>query len=102
ELKVPHAVALHGLQVLGVLALILERSPLAESRRWQLVIVAIAGYAGALGVTVVQAFGGRGPLGLAPLTLVGAIAAVILLSLAYAAALRAAGRAALRWSVPAN
>jgi hypothetical protein len=60
ELKVPHAVALHGLQVLGLLALILERSPLAESRRGQIVIVAIAGYGDALGVTVIQAFGGRG------------------------------------------
>jgi hypothetical protein len=102
ELKVPHAVALHGLQVLGFLALILERSPLPEPRRWQIVIVAIAGYADALGVTVIQAFGGRGPMDLAPLTLLGAVAAVILLFLAYASALRAAGPAILRWSAPAN
>lgn len=82
----PHAVALHGLQVLGVLALILERSRLSESRRRQIVIVAIAGYADALGVTVIQAFGGRGPVDLAPLTLLGAVAAVVLLFLAYASA----------------
>ncbi|MGH2472479.1 MAG: hypothetical protein ACRDG6_08770 [Candidatus Limnocylindria bacterium] len=102
ELKVPHAVALHGLQVLGLLALILERSRLPESRRSQVVIVAIAGYIDALGVAVLQEFGGRGPFDLAPLTLVGALGAVVLLFLAYASAVRAAGPGALRWSVPGN
>jgi hypothetical protein len=102
DLKLPHAVALHGLQVLGLLALILERSRLAESRRWQIVVVAIAGYADALGVAAIQAFGGRAPLDLTPLTLVGAFAAVVLLFLAYASALRAAGPGVLRWSAPAN
>jgi hypothetical protein len=90
DLKVPHAVALHGLQVLGLLALILERSRLPEARRSQVVLVAIAGYADALGVATMQAYGGRAPLDLAPLTTVGAAAAAILLSLAYVAALRAA------------
>jgi hypothetical protein len=102
ELKAPHAVALHGLQVLGVLALILERSPLPEPRRLQIVIVGIAGFADALGVTVYQAFGGRGPVDLAPLTAVGAVAAAVLLLLAYASALRAAGFGVLRWAAPAN
>jgi hypothetical protein len=102
ELKMPHAVALHGLQVLGLLALILERSQLPESRRWQIVIVAIAGYLDALGVTIIQAFGGRGPVDFAPLSLVGAVAAAVLLLVAYASALRAAGLGALRWSAPAN
>jgi hypothetical protein len=102
ELKLPHAVALHGLQVLGLLALILERSRLPESRRWQVVLVAVAGYADALGVAAMQAFSGRVPLDLAPLTLVGALAAVVLLFLAYASALRAAGLGGLRWSAPAN
>ena len=90
ELKVPHAVALHGLQVLGILAVILERSRIPESRRWLLVVVAIAGYADALGVTVIQSFGGRGPIDLTPLTLIGAVAAVALLLGAYASALRGA------------
>ena len=49
-----------------------------------------------------QAFGGRAPLDLGPLTLVGAVAAVVLLLLAYASALRAAGPGALRWSAPGN
>lgn len=102
ELKVPHAVALHGLQVLGVLALILERSRLPESRKLQIVIVGIGGYADALGVSVIQALGGRGPIDLAPLSLVGAVAAVVLLFLAYVFALRAAGSGVLRWSAPAN
>ena len=102
ELKVPHAVALHGLQVLGFLALILERSSLPEARRWQIVVVAIAGYADAIGVSVYQAFGGRGPVDLAPLTAVGAFAAVVLLFLAYASALQAAGPSVPRWNAPAN
>ncbi|MDQ2911818.1 MAG: hypothetical protein M3T56_00995 [Chloroflexota bacterium] len=102
DLKVPHAVALHGLQVLGLLALILERSRLPESRRSRIVIVATAGYAAALGVAVIQAFGGRGPVDLSPLSLLGAIAAVVLLFLAYVSALRAAGSGGLRWDAPAN
>src|SRR5207244_464919 len=61
EMKVPHAVALHGLQVLGLLALVLERSALAEAQRLGLVLVAIAGYALALAVAIGQTFGGRAP-----------------------------------------
>jgi hypothetical protein len=102
ELKIPHAVALHGLQVLGFLALILERTRLPEPRRFQLAAAAIAGYTIALAVSVIQAFDGRGPVDFAPLTLVGTVAAVALLGLAYLAALRAAGLGVLRWSAPAN
>jgi hypothetical protein len=102
EMKVPHGVALHALQVLGVLALILERTALSETRKTQIVFVAIAGYMDALGVATIQTFGGRAPLDLAVLTLVGAIAAVLLLLLAYVSALRAAGARILRWSAPAN
>lgn len=102
EMKVPHAVALHALQVLGVLALILERSRLSETRRLQIVVVAIAGYMDALGVATVQTFGGRAPLDLGPFTLVGAVSAVVLLLLAYVSALRAARAGVLRWGAPAN
>ena len=102
ELKVPHAVALHGLQALGILALILERTRLAEAARLQIAVAGIAGYALALGVSVIQAFDGRGPMDLSPLTLVGTVAAVVLLGLAYLVAIRAAGQDALRWSAPAN
>jgi hypothetical protein len=102
ELKVPHAVALHGLQVLGLLALIFERSRLAEDQRLRIAIAAIAGYTIALGVSVIQAFDGRGPVDFAPLTLVGAMAAMALLGVAYLAALRAAGSGVLRWTAPAN
>jgi hypothetical protein len=102
EMKLPHAVALHGLQVIGVLALILERTPLSEARRLQIVVLAIAGYTDALGVATIQTFGGHAPLDLAPLTLVAGLAALVLLALAYASALRAAGTGVLRWSAPAN
>lgn len=102
EMKLPHAVALHGLQVLGMLALLLERSPHREARRVLLAFVAIAGYALALGVATLQTFAGRAPLDLGPLAIAGALASAALLAVAYVAALRAAGRAALRSQVPAN
>ena len=102
EMKIPHAVALHGLQVLGVLALILERTRLPETRRLQIVAVAIVGYTDALGVATIQTFGGRAPLDLGPLALVAAVAALVLLAVAYASALRAAGTGVLRWSAHPN
>ena len=102
EMKVPHGVALHALQVLGGLALILERTALSDTRKMQIVLVAIAGYMDALGVATIQTFSGRAPLDLGVLALVGAVAAVLLLLLAYVAALRAAGAGILRWSAPAN
>lgn len=102
EMKVPHAIALHGLQVLGVLALVLERTRLPEIRKLQMVALAIAGYSDALAVATIQTFAGRAPLDLGPLTIVLALAALILLALAYATALRAAGTGVLRWSPPAN
>jgi hypothetical protein len=101
-MKIPHAVALHGLQVLGVLALILERTRLSETRRLQIVAVAIVGYTDALGVATIQTFGGRAPLDVGPLALVAALAALVLLALAYAWALRAAGTGVLRWTAHPN
>ena len=102
EMKVPHAVALHGLQVLGLLAVLLERTALAESRRNWLVLMGIAGYTVALIVATIQTFGGRAPLDLMPLALVGGAVAVVMLALAYAAAVRAAQLARAVGGVPAN
>jgi len=101
EMKLPHAVALHALQVLGLLALLLERTALAESRRILLVLLAVCGYTLALGVAALQTFGGRAPVDLTPLGVTGAAGAIAMLVVAYAAALRAAP-AAFRWSAPPN
>jgi uncharacterized membrane protein len=102
EMKVPHAVALHGLQALGVLALLLERTTLPESRRTWLVLVGIAGYTLALIVATIQTFGGRAPLDLMPLAVVGAALALLMLAIAYAAALRATRMARAVRGLPAN
>ena len=102
EMKLPHAVALHGLQLLGILALLLERTGIPESRRMWLVVLGIAGYALALIIGAVQTFGGRAPLDLTPVGLIGAGLAVVMLAIAYAAALRAARMAAAIGGAPAN
>jgi hypothetical protein len=102
EMKVPHAVALHGLQAVGLLALLVERTQLPESRRMWLVVMGVAGFTLALIVATIQTFGGRAPLDLMPLALVGAAVAVLMLALAYAAALRAARMARAVGGVPAN
>jgi len=102
EMKVPHAVALHGLQALGLLALILERTRLSESRRTWLVFLGIAGYSLALIVATIQTFGGRAPLDLTPLTVVGAGLGLLMLAVAYVAGLRAAQATRAIGSMPAN
>ena len=102
EMKVPHAVALHGLQVLGLLALVLERTRLAEPRRTVLVLLGIAGYTLALIVATLQTFGGRAPLDLTPLAVVGAGLALLMLAVAYVAGLRAAQAARTIGGMPAN
>ncbi|OLC21991.1 MAG: hypothetical protein AUH33_00625 [Chloroflexi bacterium 13_1_40CM_68_21] len=102
EMKIPHAVALHGLQALGVLALLLERTALPESRRMSLVQLGIVGYTLALIVATLQTFGGRAPLDLTPLGVVGGGAALLMLAFAYAAGLRAAQVSRTSGGVPAN
>lgn len=102
EMKVPHAVALHGLQALGVLALLLERTRLEESRRTWLVLLGTAGYTLALIVATIQTFGGRAPLELTPLAAVGAGVALFMLAVPSAAALRATQPGRAVRGVPAN
>jgi hypothetical protein len=102
ELKIPHGVALHGLQVLGVLALLLDRSMLAEPRRLALAVLATAGYALALAASIIHTLDGRAPLELTPISLGGSIVALAMVAVAYLAALRAAPSLAVGRSVPAN
>ncbi len=60
--KLAHAVALHGLQVLGVLALLLGRSGLAPATRTRAMACAAAGYVGLTGVVTAHAYAGRSML----------------------------------------
>lgn len=84
QLKVPHAVALHGLQVMIVLAVLLERSRLAPAQRMRAVAVCALGYTVLLVVAALQALGGRAPLDLAPLVLLTTASAALLIFWAYA------------------
>ncbi|MFF5209037.1 hypothetical protein [Streptosporangium sp. NPDC000396] len=77
QLKVPHAVTLHALQVLPVLAALLTLTTWTERARTRLVAVASAGYGGLIAVSVLQA-----ARGLAPADLTVTSGAVLLVSVA--------------------
>ncbi|MBG0813334.1 hypothetical protein [Planomonospora sp. ID82291] len=87
QLKVPHAVTLHAVQVLPILAALLTLTAWSERARTGLVALATGGYGGLVLVGVVQA-----AQGLAPIDLTATSGALLVVS---AAALLAAGAAAL-------
>jgi hypothetical protein len=88
-MKVPHAVAIHAIQVLPALAWLLSFATLAERRRVSLVGTASLGYVALVVVSMLQTAAGLAPLD------VGAIAALLyllgvgLLSVSFLAALLA-------------
>jgi len=61
-MNVPHAVSLHALQVLPLLAWLAMFTLWDETRRTRLVVAATAGYTGLVFVGIVQALGGEPPL----------------------------------------
>ncbi|MGQ0743810.1 MAG: hypothetical protein ACT4OS_05650 [Acidimicrobiales bacterium] len=63
-MKVPHAVALHAVQVLPALAWLAGFTTFGEGRRRTLVAAAGLGYGGVVAVSVLQTFNGLGPLDL--------------------------------------
>jgi hypothetical protein len=84
--KLAHALGMHGLQVLGLLAVGLAMTSMARARQAQLMLVATAGYAAVFGGVAANAYAGRpwtspgllsGALTLAGLAAVGAAAAVV-------------------------
>ena len=74
-MKVPHAVTMHGIQILPIYALLLASTSLAPRRRRNLMWVGAAGYAGLALASVLQTFQGRAPLSLTPVS-----GAIVLLS----------------------
>jgi len=60
-MKLPHALSLHAVQVLPVLAWLLLFTKWSESQRTRIVIVAIAGYAGLVMASAFQTFSGLAP-----------------------------------------
>ena len=86
-MRVPHALALHGAQVLPLLAWLLLFTNWSEIKRTRTVILGAGGYLGLVAVSALQTFSGRAPF---DLTLTPAVALGICATLlvgAYAAAL---------------
>jgi hypothetical protein len=95
ELKVPHALGLHGLQVLGVLALILERTSAPARSAVTAVASCALGYGLLLVAATLQTYAGLGPLALTPLTLLAALVGVVLIAGPYLRGLSALRRPSL-------
>lgn len=76
-MKLPHAVTMHAIQVLPILALLLGGTALSARRQRNLIWFASAGYLGLTVATGLQTFQGRAPFDLTP-----AAGAVLLLSAA--------------------
>ena len=95
ELKVPHALGLHGLQVLAVLALILERTQISARAAVIAVASAATGYLLVLAAATLQTYSGLGPLALTPLTLLAALVGAVLIGGPYLRGLSAIRRPSL-------
>jgi hypothetical protein len=87
SMNVPHALALHGLQVVPLLGWILLFSRWDERRRAVLVVVAAVGYGAAIGASVAHAAAGRAPFQLTGGTGVVMVAAVLVVAAAYVVAI---------------
>src|SRR5262249_33530917 len=87
NMKVPHALSLHALQVLPVLTWLLSFADGSVARRTRTVIVAAAGYVPLVAVSALQAFSGRAPLDLGPATASVLVVGVLMLVGAYARAI---------------
>jgi len=88
-MKVPHAVAMHAIQVLPALAWLLGFAALGERRRVGLVWAAAAGYGALVAVSVAQTAAGRAPFDLGPAAAALTLAGATLLAAAFTAALLA-------------
>jgi hypothetical protein len=93
-IKVPHAVSLHAVQLLPVLAWLLVFTGWAQRRRTRVVLLAAVGYVGLFLVTVVQTFSGVPTLELSAGVAVVLVASVLALAGPFAVTLRELAR---RW-----
>jgi hypothetical protein len=88
-MKVPHAVAIHAIQVLPALAWLLSFAAIAERRRVSLVGTAILGYVALVVVSLIQTATGMAPLDVGVATGVLYLLGIGLLGIAFVAALLA-------------
>jgi hypothetical protein len=89
SMKFAHAVPMHAIQVLAVLAWWLSRSGLAQRRQTQLVAVAVVGYGGLVGVALLRTSAGLGPVALLDAWTLGYLLAAVLLAAPAVAAVAA-------------
>lgn len=94
QLKLPHAVALHGIQALPILTWVLARAGVGVDGRRRGVALAATGYGALLLFTLLQTFAGRPPLEVTPLSALVGVAACVLLLGSLAPGLAAVRRAA--------
>lgn len=88
-MKVPHAVAMHAIQVLPALAWLLSFADLEEPRRLGLVRVAVLGYAALVAVSLLQTATGVAPFDVGVAAAAFYLLGVALLGMAVVAALLA-------------
>ena len=86
-MKQPHALALHGIQVLGALAWLLLFTEWSERLRLVVVLVAAVCYTGLVAVSAFQVFSGLAPFDLSPTAGLVLGTSAILLVAAWIAAL---------------
>jgi hypothetical protein len=96
-MKDAHAVPMHAIQVLLVVAWLLGRSRLPQRRQVWLVGLAVVGYAGLVGTVLLRTAAGLAPFALRSAAIVGYLLAAGLLAAALiAAAVAAVGGAGQR------
>jgi len=83
NMKVPHALALHGAQVLPLLACLLSLASWSETRRMRIIVAGAAGYCVLVAVGAFQSFSGRAPFDLRLATAFALLIGAILLAGAY-------------------
>jgi hypothetical protein len=89
QMKFAHAVPMHAIQVLVVLAWLLWRSGLPQRRQTQLVALAVVGYAGLVAVALGRAAAGLAPVAWLDASSLGYLAAAGLLAAPAVAAVAA-------------
>ncbi|MCH8291365.1 hypothetical protein IH992_09720 [Candidatus Poribacteria bacterium] len=87
SIKIPHALSLHAILVLPVLAFLLRFTNWDESQRTRAVIAAVVGYIGLVAVTTFQTFSGLAPFDLSLSAALMMGVSVILIAATYAIAL---------------
>lgn len=91
--KVAHVLPMHGIQVFLLVFALMSYTAWSERRKFAVLLLAVAGYAGLIAVFVLQAFKGREPLDFTSGTMAaaGVFATLVVASLTTAAAAAASG-----------